>query len=266
MFVPNSGYGFEKIVFFFGAAIFAKLAIFSFIREQMNHHIFRKIALSACVCAICAVVAPGCHKPASDERVEQTGANVSKQGTQTQQSDEVFFESRVAWPEFDAATATEPVFAIESGTNSEGAWFEGKGYFRGSIEGFAKDMGDPMVMGPSNVTEALSKRNERIDGSKHHFDIHVEMDYLFTVEFDLTVDIAVEADSIHYESHKTSGFSMIDRIDEIILVRKMPNNWYSVEFKSRYDAVVIKEEVTKAHFEILFARWAQNKGLSDGKE
>ncbi|MBQ9243075.1 MAG: hypothetical protein IJ165_07585 [Proteobacteria bacterium] len=39
-----------------------------------------------------------------------------------------FFETRVSWPEFDIAHADKAVYAIESGSNSEGAWFEGKGH------------------------------------------------------------------------------------------------------------------------------------------
>ena len=168
---------------------------------------------------------------------------------------EQFFNTRVPWPEFDSATAEKAVYAIESGSNSEGAWFEGKGFFRGNIEQFVRDMNDPLIMGPSNVTKALSRRNATDGDVKHRYDLHVEMDYIFTVEFDLTVDIDVSADGIHYESHKTNGTSMIKRIDEIIAIRKISDDWFGVAFQSRYDALVVKERETREHFEELFARW-----------
>ena len=167
-----------------------------------------------------------------------------------------FFESRVEWPAFDIKHADKSVYAIESGSNDEGAWFEGKGFFRGTSEAFVRDMNDPMIMGPSNVTQALSRQNATDEPTKHHYDLHVEMDYVFTVAFDLTVDISVTADGIHYESHKTSGTSMIKRIDEIIEIQSLSDGWYSIAFQSRYDAVIVKEKETRAHFEELFAHWA----------
>ena len=170
-----------------------------------------------------------------------------------------FFETRVSWPEFDISHADKAVYDIESGSNNEGAWFEGKGYFRGSIEGFVRDMNEPLIMGPSNVTQALSRRNALDEEAKHHYDLHVEMDYIFTVEFDLTVDIDVKSDGIHYESHKTRGTSVIKRIDEIIEIKKISDEWFSIAFQSRYDALVVKEKETREHFEELFARWSGEK-------
>lgn len=167
-----------------------------------------------------------------------------------------FFETRVAWPEFDISRADKPVYAIESGSNGEGAWFEGKGYFRGTTEQFVRDMNEPLIMGPSNVTQALSRRNALDDETKHHYDLHVEMDYVFTIEFDLTVDIDVRPDGIHYESHKTNGTSVIKRIDEIIEIHKVSDGWFGIAFQSRYDALVVKEKETREHFEALFARWS----------
>ncbi len=167
-----------------------------------------------------------------------------------------FFETRVSWPEFDIAHADKAVYAIESGSNSEGAWFEGKGYFHGSLEAFVRDMNDPMIMGPSNVTKMLSRQNAIDQEDKHHYDLHVEMDYIFTVEFDITVDIDVSAEGIHYESHKTRGTSVIKRLDEVIEIKKLSDEWYSVSFQSKYDALVVKEKETREHFELLFARWS----------
>lgn len=169
---------------------------------------------------------------------------------------EQFFETRVVWPEFDIGHADKAVYAIESGSNSEGAWFEGKGYFRGTIEQFVRDMNEPLVMGPSNVTQALSRRNGLDDETKHHYDLHVEMDYIFTIEFDITVDIDVKPDGIHYESHKTNGTSVIKRLDEIIVINKVSDGWFSIAFQSRYEALVVKEKETREHFEELFARWS----------
>ena len=167
-----------------------------------------------------------------------------------------FFASRVEWPGFDA---NAPVYVIESGSNKDGAWFEGKGFFRLSSEDILRDMGDPMIMGPSNVTQNLSRRNSTEDAGGQRYDLHVEMSYIMTVEFDLTVQIHTTGDVIHYESHKTAGTSMIKRIDEIIDVHVLPGGWCSVAFQSRYDALVVKEKETRNHFEELFARWAAPK-------
>ena len=165
-----------------------------------------------------------------------------------------FFESRVTWPCFEAKA---PVYAIESGSNEDGAWFEGKGIFRISLDDILRDMGEPLVMGPSNVTQDLSKRNSSGDAENQQYDLHVEMDYIFTVEFDLTVRIHATDDAIHYESHKTAGTPVIERIDEIIEVHALRDGWCSVSFQSRYDALVVKEKETRQHFEELFARWAR---------
>ena len=165
-----------------------------------------------------------------------------------------FFASRVAWPEFDSKA---PIYAIESGSNDDGAWFEGKGFFHLSIDDILQDMGDPMIMGPSNVTQTLTRRNSSGDAANQQYDLHVEMNYIMTVEFDLTVQINTTNDAIHYESHKTAGTSLIKRIDEIIEVQALPDGWCSISFQSRYDALVVKEKETRQHFEDLFARWAR---------
>ena len=227
------------------------------------------LALFLLILLCTAAVAIGCSpSPTSDaSRRDVTMAETPKSETflaETTESEALprvrprdieparrFFASRVTWPRFDAKV---PAYAIESGSGNDGAWFEGKGFFRRSIAEILRDMGDPMVMGPSNVTRDLTRRDGSGDGA---YVLHIEMDYIMTVEFDLTVRIDATDDAIHYESHKTDGTSMIDRIDEIIEVQALPDGWCSVAFQSRYDALVVKEKETRQHFEELFARWSR---------
>ena len=228
----------------------------------MLHHFYLFLALILCV----VFFAAGCKPSSSATQDVQSDSAVVTQRTECRHASEAvfklrdieqsrqFFASRVTWPCFDSEA---PVYTIESGSNADGAWFEGKAIFRMSFDDLLRDMGDPLVMGPSNVTKDLTKRNSSGDVANQRYDLHVEMDYIMTVEFDLTVKIDATDDAIYYESHKTSGTSMIDRIDEIIEVHALRDGWCSVAFQSRYDALVVKEKETRQHFDELFARWAR---------
>ena len=171
------------------------------------------------------------------------------------------FDSRVDWPEFDILKNTKPIYNIKSGTDKSGAWFEGKGYFYFDLEKLIADMSDPMKMGPSNVTQNLT-RNEYIQTPAHvDYKMHVALDYIMTVEFDLSVHIDITRDAngkisdMVYDSHKVSGTSLIKRIDEYYIVHVLDHGWFQIEFQSLTDAMVTKEEETRAHFEQLFSLW-----------
>ncbi|MBO4351216.1 MAG: hypothetical protein J6A01_09770 [Proteobacteria bacterium] len=174
------------------------------------------------------------------------------------------FDSRVEWPKFDISKDTKPIYIIKSGTDKTGAWFEGKGYFHFDLEKLIADMSDPMKMGPSNVTQDLT-RNEYIQKPESvDYKMHVALDYIMTVAFDLSVHIDVFRDNqgkisdIVYDSHKVSGTSLIKRIDEYYIVHALDNGWFQIEFQSLTDAMVTKEDETRAHFELLFAEWENN--------
>lgn len=171
------------------------------------------------------------------------------------------FDSRIEWPEFDISKASKPIYTIKSGTDKTGAWFEGKGYFRFDLEKLIADMTDPMKMGPSNVTQDLT-RNEYIQKPESiDYKMHVAMDYIMTVDFDLAVHIDVTRNAsgiisdVVYDSHKISGTSLIKRIDEYYIVHALENGWFQIEFQSLTDAMVTKENETRMHFEQLFAEW-----------
>ena len=217
---------------------------------------FLYIMLLAIGCKPSTQVAGEVHPIAQEEQQQAGSRDAPDEAVQPLDIEQArqFFASRVTWPRFDAKA---PMYTIESGSSEDGAWFEGKGYFHLGLDAILRDMGDPLVMGPSNVTHDLSRRNSSGDTENQRYDLHVEMNYIMTVQFDLTVQIAVEGNAIHYESHKTSGTSMIHRIDEIIEVQSLPDGWCSVAFQSRYDALVVKEKETRQHFDELFARWAQ---------
>ena len=173
-------------------------------------------------------------------------------------SHEKIFDSHVDWPAFDH---TKSVYVIKSGTGDDGAWFEGRGYFKFDLNRVIEDMSNPMKMGPSNVTPNLSRKDYIQTTDRVDYLLHVAMDYIMTVEFDLTVHLDIVRDSnqkisdIVYDSHKTSGTSLIKRIDEYYIVHALDNGWFSIEFQSLTDAMVTKEDETRAHFEQLFAEW-----------
>lgn len=182
-------------------------------------------------------------------------------GNDNQPSHEKIFDSHVDWPEFDISKNTKPVYHIKSGTDKNGAWFEGRGFFRFDLDRIVEDMSNPMKMGPSNVTPNLTRKEYIQTPNRIDYQMHVAMDYIMTVEFDLTVRMDIVRDTNHsisdivYDSHKTSGTSLIKRIDEYYIVHALDNGWFSVKFQSLTDAMVTKEDETRAHFEQLFAEW-----------
>ena len=188
-------------------------------------------------------------------------------GSAFQPNPTALFEERVGWPVFSPESVAG-VYRIVSGTDEDGAWFSGRGYFRRTLSEILADMSEPQRMGPSNVTDSLERVDFVSDDEFTAYTMQVKVSMVMTIEFELGVKIrALHEDAsdpgrrtgLYYESHKTGGTRFIKRIDEFYIVREVEGGWLSIEFQSVNRATVTKEDDTRAHFEELFARWAASE-------
>lgn len=174
----------------------------------------------------------------------------------------VLFDSKVVWPDVNLKTVTNAVYHQESGSDNQGVWFEGKGFFMGKPDDIYHDLLDPKVMGLSNMTQSLEKKYIRETDQSATYLIHVEMDNEIKLNFDVDVWINCELDKkgakwlITYDSHKFGGGSIIKNMHEYMIIEAMNQNWFRVFYQSRYNASVLKSEDISKHYEAIFERWA----------
>ena len=181
---------------------------------------------------------------------------------QSNMHESAFFESKVEWPKVNLYTAKDAVYRMDSGSDLQSAWFEGKGYFRGKPDDIFMDLLDPMVMGPSNVTQSIEKKNASELDKSIRYQMHIEMTEVITIGFDISVSINYELNQrgeksvIVYKSElMPGGSSVMKSMHEMIYIEALNDNWYRVFYQSEYSAFVVKEKETHAHFVQLFDRW-----------
>ena len=172
------------------------------------------------------------------------------------------FASRVQWPERPASPDAQPVSVIDSGVNDDGVWVEGKGFFKGTLDDVYETLINPEIMGPTYLTKNITVDDVKKSAVLTTYTMHVKMRYIMSVEFDIgiTIDALYDADEnvigYRYKSTKLSGTRFITRIDEMIVVKKIDDTWFSVELQSLNEATMNKEKETRQHPESLFRYWS----------
>lgn len=174
---------------------------------------------------------------------------------------EQIFDSQVDWPKFEIQKDSVPTHASKCGTNSSGSWCEGKGYLHFDLEKLVRDMSTLMMMESSIENQKQTQSEVRQTPNSVDYQVHIDIDYIITVAFDLTVHIDIYRDEqnkitdIVYDSQKTSGSAVIKRIHEYFVVHALEDGWFQIEYQSLVNAIISKEDESRAHFEELFSRW-----------
>lgn len=173
------------------------------------------------------------------------------------------FANRIEWPSLSEA-AKAPVYQLKSGADGQ-VWVEGKGYFKNHLDGIYADFIDPLVIGPIHMTKNIVRDQFVESENKTSYVMHVKMKYIMTIEFDLSITVEKLYDGdqyvgLLYQSQKIAGTRFIETISDTILVKKVDDNFVSVEFSSINVATMDKEKEAREHLEYLFEYW-KNKNL-----
>lgn len=175
-----------------------------------------------------------------------------------QLADIVPFANRIEWPQMPESVETS-AFNMDSGADDH-VWVEGKGYFKGTLDEIYADFIDPLVIGPIHMTKDIVRDQFVETGNKTSYVMHVKMKYIMTIEFDLSVTIEKIYDGdqyvgLMYTSQKIAGTRFIEKISDTILVKKVDDSRFSVEFSSINVATMDKEKEAREHLEVLFEYW-----------
>lgn len=198
--------------------------------------------------------------------VSQVPAVIPVEHTQTETqthilfSDITHFANHVSFPA--PTTDTDSAFEIQSGTDDDGVWVEGKAIFNGSLDDVYRDLIDPQIIGPVHLTKNIVIDNLTQTPEKTTYVMHVKMRYILQIAFDLSaqLDALYDGDDLagwYYISEKTSGSQLLSRITTRVLVHALDENRFSVEFRSENVATMNKEKESRGHLEALFDYWTQ---------
>lgn len=168
------------------------------------------------------------------------------------------FANRIEWPQ-TPESPDMPAFNMDSGADDQ-VWVEGKGYFKGTLDEVYADFIDPLIIGPIHLTKNIVRDQFIETEYKTSYVMHVKMKYIMTIEFDLSVTIEKIYDGdqyigLLYKSEKTAGTRFIETISDTILVKKLDDDRFSVEFSSINIATMDKEDEAREHLEVLFEYW-----------
>lgn len=230
--------------------------------EHKKRSRFAGFVVGVLACGLC-----GCAGTAVHEARTPLAAEGDIAGSYEAETDLGFrqigaMEDIAAHVEMPAILDDKPAdFFIRSG-KSDGVWVEGKGYFRGTLEGVYADLIDPLIIGPVHLTKDIERGALLETPSRTTYTMHVRMRYIFSIEFDLAAEIVplYEGENQvgwYYHSEKVAGTRFISRISTRLIVRVIDGGRFEVSFQSVNEATMDKENEARGHLEGLFKYWLE---------
>ena len=179
------------------------------------------------------------------------------------------FAHHVSWPKAPEWSGNAASYLMASGTDAQGVWVEGKGYFRGTLDEVYGDFVEPQIIGPVHLTKDIKLDHFVESETATTYVMHVKMRYIMSIEFDLSARVTPLMSEGRrtgwvYQSQKTAGTRFIEKISDRIVVRALEGDWFSVEFQSLNRATMDKEAEARGHLESLFGHWdarTQSRGM-----